>query len=90
MLIKGIRSFSPNNQGVVEFYKPLTLIVGHNGAGKTVNAMSFVPVSFATSSVPCRCQTGRQIDCIISSLLVTTIDAVRAVLSLFFFLDSID
>ena len=36
MLIKGIRSFSPDNQNVVEFYKPLTLIVGQNGAGKTV------------------------------------------------------
>jgi len=32
----GIRSFSPDNQNVIEFYKPLTLIVGHNGAGKTV------------------------------------------------------
>ena len=36
MLIKGIRSFSPDNQNVIEFYKPLTLIVGQNGAGKTV------------------------------------------------------
>lgn len=36
MLIKGIRSFSPDNQYVIEFYKPLTLIVGQNGAGKTV------------------------------------------------------
>lgn len=36
MLIKGIRSFSPENAHVIEFYKPLTLIVGHNGAGKTV------------------------------------------------------
>lgn len=36
MLIKGIRSFSPDNKTVIEFYKPLTLIVGHNGAGKTV------------------------------------------------------
>ncbi|KAK9867275.1 hypothetical protein WJX84_002153 [Apatococcus fuscideae] len=35
MLIKGIRSFSPDNQNVIEFYKPLTLIVGQNGAGKT-------------------------------------------------------
>ncbi|PSC68536.1 DNA repair RAD50 [Micractinium conductrix] len=35
MLIKGIRSFSPDNQNVIEFYRPLTLIVGHNGAGKT-------------------------------------------------------
>jgi DNA repair protein RAD50 len=33
----GIRSFSPDNQNVIEFYKPLTLIVGHNGAGKTVS-----------------------------------------------------
>ena len=38
MLIKGIRSFSPDNQNVIEFYKPLTLIVGQNGAGKTVSA----------------------------------------------------
>ena len=36
MLIKGIRSFSPDNQIPIEFYKPLTLIVGQNGAGKTV------------------------------------------------------
>ena len=36
MLIKGIRSFNPDNQHVIEFYKPLTLIVGQNGAGKTV------------------------------------------------------
>ncbi|KAK9866483.1 hypothetical protein WJX84_001219 [Apatococcus fuscideae] len=35
MLIKGIRSFSPDNLNVIEFYKPLTLIVGQNGAGKT-------------------------------------------------------
>ena len=37
MLIKGIRSFSPDNTAVVEFYRPLTLIIGHNGAGKTVS-----------------------------------------------------
>ncbi|MCO5593574.1 hypothetical protein L7F22_047589 [Adiantum nelumboides] len=35
MLIKGIRSFSPENTHVITFYKPLTLIVGPNGAGKT-------------------------------------------------------
>ncbi|XP_031481763.1 DNA repair protein RAD50 [Nymphaea colorata] len=35
MLIKGIRSFSPENKHVITFYKPLTLIVGPNGAGKT-------------------------------------------------------
>ncbi|GMJ01782.1 hypothetical protein like AT2G31970 [Hibiscus trionum] len=35
MLIKGIRSFDPENKNVITFFKPLTLIVGHNGAGKT-------------------------------------------------------
>ncbi|XP_012071087.1 DNA repair protein RAD50 [Jatropha curcas] len=35
MLIKGIRSFDPENKNVVTFFKPLTLIVGPNGAGKT-------------------------------------------------------
>ncbi|KAL6188857.1 hypothetical protein ACLB2K_040248 [Fragaria x ananassa] len=35
MLIKGIRSFDPDNKHVITFFKPLTLIVGHNGAGKT-------------------------------------------------------
>lgn len=36
MLIKGIRSFDPENKLVISFFKPLTLIVGPNGAGKTV------------------------------------------------------
>lgn len=36
MLIQGIRSFDPNTKAVIEFYKPITLIVGQNGAGKTV------------------------------------------------------
>ncbi|XP_020111752.1 DNA repair protein RAD50 [Ananas comosus] len=35
MLIKGIRSFGPENKHVVTFFRPLTLIVGPNGAGKT-------------------------------------------------------
>lgn len=33
--IRGIRSFSPNKAAVIEFGSPLTIIVGHNGAGKT-------------------------------------------------------
>lgn len=36
MLIKGIRSFDPENKNVITFFRPLTLIVGPNGAGKTV------------------------------------------------------
>ena len=50
MLIKGIRSFSPDNQNVIEFYKPLTLIVGHNGAGKTVSSR---PLNAQAQNRPC-------------------------------------
>jgi DNA repair protein RAD50 len=34
--IIGIRSYSPENEEVVKFFRPLTLILGKNGAGKTV------------------------------------------------------
>jgi len=33
--IRGIRSFSPFDEEKIEFFKPLTLILGQNGAGKT-------------------------------------------------------
>jgi len=35
LMIQGVRSFSPFKHQVIEFDKRLTLIVGHNGAGKT-------------------------------------------------------
>jgi DNA repair protein RAD50 len=36
--ISNIRSFGGNaSDNIIEFYKPLTVIVGHNGAGKTVS-----------------------------------------------------
>ena len=35
MLISGIRSFSPHNETALNFSLPMSLIVGHNGAGKT-------------------------------------------------------
>eukprot|EP00123_Amoebidium_parasiticum_P014886 comp22686_c0_seq1/m.35107 comp22686_c0_seq1/g.35107 ORF comp22686_c0_seq1/g.35107 comp22686_c0_seq1/m.35107 type:complete len:1312 (-) comp22686_c0_seq1:379-4314(-) len=35
LLIQGIRSVDPEHPEVIEFYSPLTLIVGSNGAGKT-------------------------------------------------------
>ncbi|KAJ3361698.1 DNA repair protein rad50 [Allomyces arbusculus] len=35
LLIRGIRSFDPQEQHVIHFYTPLTIIVGHNGSGKT-------------------------------------------------------
>ena len=49
MLIKGIRSFDPENKNVITFFKPLTLIVGPNGAGKTVSIHSFHFISFSRS-----------------------------------------
>ncbi len=42
MLIKGLRSFDPENKHVITFFKPLTLIVGPNGAGKTVISFSIL------------------------------------------------
>ena len=36
MSIRGIRSFSPYEEIKIEFFRPLTLIQGHNGCGKTV------------------------------------------------------
>ena len=35
LLIRGIRSFSPDEASVIEFGSPLTVIVGANGCGKT-------------------------------------------------------
>lgn len=33
--IRGVRSFGPDHEAVIDFPKPLTLIVGRNGSGKT-------------------------------------------------------
>ena len=33
--IRGVRSFSPDRECVIKFYKPLTVIYGMNGCGKT-------------------------------------------------------
>ena len=35
MAIQGVRAFSPHQEQTIEFYKPLTMIVGANGCGKT-------------------------------------------------------
>ena len=35
LTLRGIRAFNPNDEQAIEFGKPLTLILGHNGAGKT-------------------------------------------------------
>ncbi|KAI9100627.1 AAA domain-containing protein [Phlyctochytrium arcticum] len=33
--VRGIRSFNPQTENHIRFFSPLTIIVGHNGAGKT-------------------------------------------------------
>jgi DNA repair protein RAD50 len=35
LIVSGVRAFSPHEQQMIEFYRPLTILVGHNGAGKT-------------------------------------------------------
>ena len=35
MQIQGIRSFDPDHPETIEFYNPLTMIIGANGCGKT-------------------------------------------------------
>jgi DNA repair protein RAD50 len=39
--IRGIRAFSPNCDETIEFYSPLTMIVGANGCG-IINNKHFV------------------------------------------------
>ena len=35
LAIRGIRSFDDKSIAVIEFFSPVTVIVGHNGSGKT-------------------------------------------------------
>ena len=35
LTIRGIRAFNPTDEQKIEFERPLTLILGQNGAGKT-------------------------------------------------------
>lgn len=37
------RSFDHNELSVMQFYTPLTVIVGHNGSGKTVSRYHSLP-----------------------------------------------
>ncbi len=50
MQIRGIRSFSPDRDETIEFYSPLTMIVGANGCGKTtiIESLKFA----CTGSMP--------------------------------------
>ena len=40
LLIQGIRSFDDKQPSIIEFYSPVTAIVGQNGSGKTVSLPS--------------------------------------------------
>lgn len=57
MLISGIRSFSPDNDTPLHFSTPMTLIVGHNGAGKTTVIECLKQVT--TGSMPPGCKNGQ-------------------------------
>lgn len=37
LAIRGIRSFDDKSMNVIQFYSPVTVIVGVNGTGKTVS-----------------------------------------------------
>ena len=55
--IQGIRSFSPNQEETIEFYSPLTMIVGANGCGKTsiIEALKYA----CTGALPPTCRNGQ-------------------------------
>ncbi|EFA85515.1 DNA recombination/repair protein [Heterostelium album PN500] len=57
LLVQGIRSFDPNESSVIDFYKPLTLIVGVNGAGKTtiIECLKYA----STGEMPPNCSSGQ-------------------------------
>jgi DNA repair protein RAD50 len=55
--IRGIRSFSPNDEMTIEFYSPLTMIVGANGCGKTsiIESLKYA----CTGALPPTCRNGQ-------------------------------
>ncbi|KAF2071270.1 hypothetical protein CYY_007407 [Polysphondylium violaceum] len=57
LLVQGIRSFNPKDSSVVDFYTPLTLIVGSNGAGKTtiIECLRYA----TTGETPPNCSNGQ-------------------------------
>ncbi|EJT49074.1 hypothetical protein A1Q1_01723 [Trichosporon asahii var. asahii CBS 2479] len=53
LAIRGIRSFDDKHVQVIEFYSPLTVIVGHNGSGKTVSCLKVVEVADDQTIIEC-------------------------------------
>ena len=55
--IRGVRSFGPHDEEKIDFHKPLTLIVGKNGAGKTTIIESLRTMTSGT--MPPHTQAGK-------------------------------
>ena len=55
--IRGIRAFGPNKEEKIDFQKPLTLILGQNGAGKTTIIESLRTIT--TGSMPPHTNNGK-------------------------------
>ena len=51
LAIRGIRSFDDKQIAVIEFFSPVTVIVGHNGSGKTVRQLYMPRLSFDLMNV---------------------------------------
>ena len=66
LVIQGVRSFSPNTEEVIEFYSPLTMIVGANGCGKTsiIESLKYKPNDELNYSIDFTDSFSRNIFCL--------------------------
>ena len=79
LVIQGVRSFSPNTEEVIEFYSPLTMIVGANGCGKTsiIESLKYA----CTGGLPPTCKNGQSF---INDPTMTDSTEVKACVKLLF------
>ena len=79
LVIQGVRSFSPNSEEVIEFYSPLTMIVGANGCGKTsiIESLKYA----CTGGLPPTCKNGQSF---INDPTMTDSTEVKACVKLLF------